>query len=807
MMKRILNRVFFSAFLCSAFSASAANIVASYENVRKETDLYRGWTFIRGDVSEAMKDDFRGSGVEVTIPHDWQILETPSAVSPGGGAQGFFTRQGIAWYRTEIELPANASERAWQLAFDSVFERPSIYVNGQLAGKWHYGYMSFHFDISKFVNPGKNVVAIRVDNTDPNGSRWYSGAGITGKVRLIETGKSYMDEYGINVITDYDEKQNIGIASITVDPVSDDVESLSLTAELSYQGEKTAVAQGILKDRRFELKLNLDAPHVWSADTPCLYDLRLTLLDHGKKTDVRTVKVGIRSVKFLGAEGGGMLVNGKRELMKGSCLHTDHGAVGTATAENVWRDRLLALKEVGFNAIRCSHNPYPPVVYDLCDELGFYVLDEVWDKWTYPYLSEWDRILKAFLRRDSRHPCVVIWSIGNEVASQGSDSMIATLRKFVDFVHQNEPSRPVSCALSPYFVEIPPEGPEDTRSNPVRALEKIGRYVDIYLMNYHEVLFDVLCRRNPHKSVLSSESFQYYTTPDNMEKNVYVDKTAWSYCTECPGAAGIFLWTGVAYVGESMTWPSRGWPAALIRTNHVLKPAARMYQGLWTKEPMVYLAIVDDRQRTEYEKAKWGTLKLAENWNYVQEDMMQYMVFTNCDEVKITINQNIQLLKQKTDDYPNRIIRGVMPYVRGSVKAVGYIDGKQVAEHVIRTSDAPVKLTASVNHPQIASNCYELAYVQIGSLDRNGVNPWTAENPVKFTVEGPGELVAVDNGDLTNNYSYQGSELPLYRGGATAIIKAKPGCTGTIRVTASSPGLSPASVEITAVEKDAIQPK
>ena len=781
---------------------AGANITVNYGNAREETNLYRGWTWFRADdmLIKDKKETIQGQ--TVTIPHDWQILEKPHEHAIGGGSQGYFPRKGICWYRTELDLPENATQYVWQLAFDGIYERPSIYVNGELAGQWHYGYMSFYLNISKFVKPGNNVIAVRVDNSDSWGSRWYSGAGITGAVRLIRTGTSFIDEYGINSVTKYDKVTGIGTATITADIISPTWNQLTFEAQLSHNGQLLDKKEGVLQDKTFSLDFVEKDVMPWTADTPELYDLTLILKQNGKTSDVRKTKIGFRTVEFLGAKGGAMLVNGKPEMMRGVCLHTDLGSIGTAAAENIWKERLTILKNYGINAIRCSHNPYPPFVYDLCDELGFYVIAEILDHWKFPYLNNeeiWTQIIGNFLRRERRHPSIVIWTVGNEVNNeQGSDSMVAVLKKYTDFVRKNEPTRPVSIALAPFYANMPKT--KDFQRSEFRAIDRMEPYLDVILLNYQEPFFDEMIKRYPNKSVLSSEAFQYYTNPyDVWNNDSFIEKTPWMFCENKPGVAGMFIWTGVAYLGESQGWNSRGWPQALIQTDHSVRPGAYLYQAYWSKKPMVHVVTLDSRQRSEMGRPKWGMPKYGEHWNFEPQEIVHCSIYSNCDEVQVIVG-NSWLQKYKPSDFPNRVIQCDVPYVGNPLRVIGYNKGRQVAEHTIHHEAPAKKLTVKASLDELPFNEYKLAYVRVSAEDEHGIKTWNADNRIHFTIEGAGEIVGIDNGNLLNDYSYQGNELPLYHGNATAIVRANSSGSGDIKISVSADGLSSAETVIHVVD-------
>ena len=791
-----------TAVLAAVVAGITLNVIGSDLKIidmkpRTETLLYSGWTFYAGDNTAVKGDATPEGGRTVTIPHDWQI-EKP-AQARFEGSQGFFERNGVGWYRKEFELAEVNPEKSYQIHFDRAFDRTEVYVNGQEAGRYMYGYMSFHFDITKLVRQGKNVLAVRVDNSKGWSSRWYSGAGITGDVKLIETGKARIAEYGIDIVSTLNGDMSEAEVTVTVDLEGVGESDCVLSGTLGMGAVKLN-AEG--KPGGNKLVFRVKKPVLWTAEKPNLYNLDLNLSVNGKVVDRRQCKTGIRKVEFRPKEG--LFVNGENVLLKGGCLHIDGGGIGAATSEWSWRRRLAGMKALGINAIRCSHNPYPPVFYRLCDEMGFYVIDEVWDKWNYPYITEgneWERIMHDWLARDRKHTCVILWSVGNEVADQGSDPMIATLKKFSAYVKKFEPTRPVGLALIAWYSFVPPSGPDDKRESEIRAIGRILEYTDVLMTNYQEFRYDKILAAYPDALIIGTEAVQYFRGEGNTFMT-YLDLNPWFFVEESKSVVGGFQWTAVSYLGESFSWPSRGWPGALIRTDESRMPISWLFQSYWTDRPFVKLAVFDNSLRSDKVNPMWGSPKMTTHWNYEKSSIQEVAVFSNCDEIEIRVN-NTGYPRRKVADYANRFVRCYVLHEPGTVTVTGYRNGRRVAQDVIRTADVPSKLVLSADRSEIASDFYDLCYFRVTPQDKNGVVCETAENLVRFTVEGPGEIVAVDNGDLITTYHYGDKAVPCFRGGATVVVKAKPGASGEIMVKAESDGMTSAEASVKAV-KDTI---
>ncbi len=760
---------------------------------RTETLFYSGWTFYASDNASAKGDSAPEGGRAVTLPHDWQI-EKP-AEARFDGSQGFFDRNGVGWYRKEFELDEVNPEKSYQIHFDRAFDRTEVYVNGQEAGRYMYGYMSFFFDITKLLKQGKNVLAVRVDNSQGWNSRWYSGAGITGDVKLIETGKTRIAEYGINIVSTLNDDMSVAEVVVTVDVEGTDAAGSVLSGTLGM-GAVKLTAEG--KPGENKLVFHVKKPVLWTAEKPNLYNLDLSLSTNGRIVDRRQERAGIRKVEFRPKEG--LFVNGENVLLKGGCLHIDGGGIGAATSEWFWRRRLEGMKALGINAIRCSHNPYPPVFYRLCDEMGFYVIDEVWDKWNYPYVTdehEWKRIMHDWLARDRKHTCIILWSVGNEVADQGSDPMIATLKKFSDYVRAFEPTRPVGLALIAWFSFVPPSDPNDKRESEIRAIGRILEHTDVVMTNYQEFRYEKILAAYPDALIIGSEAVQYFRGEGNMLK-AYQDLNPWFDVVNCRSVIGSFQWSAVSYLGESFGWPSRGWPGALIRTDESRMPIAWLFQSYWTDKPFVKFAVMDNALRSDKFNPMWSSPKMTTHWNYEKSSVQEYAVFSNCDEIEVKVN-DIVYPRRKPADFASKYVRSYVLCEPGTVTVTGYRNGRKVAEDVVRTADKPAKLELKADRTEIASDFHDLCYFRVLPLDKNGVVCETAENVVMFTVDGPGEIVAVDNGDLFANYHYGDKAVPCFRGGATVVVKAKPGASGEIKLKAESDGTASAEAFVHAV--------
>lgn len=773
-----------------------ADVVKNDSAPRSETILYSEWTFYKGDYPDVKNESVSRTGRNVTVPHDWQIEK---AADPRNKAsQGFFEREGIGWYRREFTLDEIGQDFSYQIHFDRIFDRSEIFVNGISVGSWMYGYMSFSFDITDFVKQGKNVLAVRVDNSKGWDSRWYSGAGITGDVKLIKTGRNRIKENGINIVSNLNE--DYSSAEVLVSIELEEGSSGEISGILSLHNQSITANSSDGKTLIFKVP----NPELWNTDHPVLYNLEISLSQNGKITDRIKCKTGIRKVEFISKKG--LFVNGKFTKLKGGCLHIDGGGIGAAAAERSWRRRLQGLKEVGVNAIRCSHNPYPPIFYELCDEMGFYVFDEVWDKWNYPYVTDdWERILHDFIARDRKYTCVISWSVGNEVADQGGNRMIATLSKFTDYVKKMDPTRPVSLALIAWYSNVPKTDPNDNRSNEIRAIGKILEHVDFLMLNYQEFLYESIIRNYPDALIVGSEVYQYFSAANSAFVEI-LEENPWNAVMAHNEVIGSFQWTAVSYLGESKNWPLRGWANSLIRTDDSREPISWLLQSFWDDKLFVKLAVLDNSigSRGGSNCTFWSSPLMTTHWNYAEGQALECAVFSNCDEIEIKVNDT-RYPKKRVADYTNRYVRMWIKYIPGTITVSGFKNGKKVCEDVIRTAGNAARLRLTANQTTISSNRYDLCYFRVEPVDKNNRICEQENKLVTLSITGPGEIIAVDNGDLMNSYNYTDQSVPLFRGGATVVVKATPGEIGEIKVKAEAEGMTSAEAAVQAVSDSIIR--
>ncbi len=837
-------------FIVLALVASALGFTSSSEaGITRQTQSFDfGWKFHLGDAEGAAKVPFDDSTWRpLDLPHDWSIEGPYDEKSPAGPSGGYLPT-GIAWYRKTFALPETERGRRVAVQFDGVYEHSTVWINGHEAGTRPYGYSSFVYDISGYLNYGAtpNVIAVRVDNSQQPNSRWYSGSGIYRHTWLLTTDPLDIVPWGVRVTTPDVSAQEATVKVVThVRNGRTSAQHIEVRQQLlgangealpaqESPGEVVLPAASVAaeiapgEEKDVESVLDVKSPRLWSPDSPALYRVRTELLVDGAVVDSTDTSFGIRHVEFDVDRG--LLINGEHIKMRGVCLHHDGGAVGAAVPEAVLERRLRLLREMGCNAIRCSHNPEAPEFYDLCDRLGILVMDEAFDEWTYrkPQLrfgysdvfAQWyERDLVDFIHRDRNHPSVVLWSAGNEVGEQGAPNGPEILGKLVAVFHREDPTRPVTAAMDNIF------------NQSGEAPDAFTRQLDIVGYNYadrwgarRETQYGDDREHYPMRRFLGTEEsgvavtrgeYAFGSLLDDNDSDdhlvlgngprgpLYVAATIraaslWRFAAIHDYVIGEFLWTGVDYLGES-NWPHKLTAFGALDSCGFKKDSYFFYQSLWTDAPMIHLL------------PHW-------NWPGKEGGIVPVVAYSNCAAVELFLNG--KSLGVKAREFPSEGVSESwnhyaqpkieattgdlqlvwdVPYEPGELKAVAYDrHGVVAAETIVRTAGPAASLEIAVDHPSLTSGARDVASVTVRALDANGVFVPIADNTIGFEVSGPAKLIGVDNGDPDNHGSYQGNTRALFNGMALALVQSTQG-TGTVHVTARSEGLRDAQVDIATI--------
>lgn len=781
-----------------------------------------GWRFLRADANYNISEDstmalpsFDDSRWRtVSLPHDWsaELLMSPDKASCQGYKGG-----GVAWYRKTLPHPisrhgqAGDADKRFFIYFEGVYNHSEVYLNGQLLGKRPSGFASFLYDLTPYLRPdGPNIVALRVDHSEEADSRWYTGSGIYRNVWLVTAPQVHLAQWG----SAYRLKRiDSSKAVVEVDIATTDEQAtkgrrmLKAVAELlDADGKRVAQTQtAIGSDDRRTVLLTVKKPQRWSLEHPYLYRLVTRLYDGGVQTDGAELPVGLRTLSFTPDKG--FALNGVGTKVKGVCLHDDAGVLGTAVPKDVWRLRLQRLKQLGVNAIRMSHNPHAPMIYDLCDEIGLLVMDEASDEWEFPkrkwrkgwnkgvpgyegtfsYFDEWiERDVADMVRRDRHHPSIFLWSIGNEVdypndpyshpvldGSSISQPMYGGYRpeqphaerighiakRLSGIVRGIDSSRPVTGALAGVVMSNETLYPE---------------VIDVVGYNYTEDRYQADHERYPERIIYGSENRH--------------DLKAWHAVKDNDYIFGQFLWTGTDYLGESHPWPSRGFSSGLLDLKGETKPLGWYRASLWSDKPFCRIVTAPaGKTRAAY--------YAAESWNYAEGDSIVVSCFSNADRVRLLLNGTVVSQQLHRDEATNAFVT-TLPFTTGKLCAEAIEGGNVVASHTIESCGVPHSLRVA-----FTDRGDEVVQVVVEVVDDRGVPVPQADNLISCSIKGDAELLGLENGDI-NDASQTHSQTtfkPLASrrafGGRLLAYVRRPATAGAT-ITFTSPLLQPCTVAL-----------
>jgi beta-galactosidase len=785
---------------------------------QRETQSFdRGWRFHLGDVASAQQPGFADAAWrKLDLPHDWSIEGAFSEQNPAGVAGGALPG-GIGWYRKAFTPPAGDTGKVVFIEFDGVYRNSEVWINGQYLGKRPYGYSSFRYELTPHLGYGKqrNVIAVRVDNSQQPNSRWYSGSGIYRHVRLVKTNPVHVDQWGTYVTTPgvSAESSQVTIRT-TVRNERHAAQPIALrTIVYDSAGKEVAgvSADGtVAGDSVVEMTQAVTIPHpvLWSLERPYRYRAMSRVMCGAPPTacDTYATPFGVRSFSFRADSG--FYLNGKAVKIRGVCLHHDLGALGAAVNTRAIERQLEIMKAMGVNALRTSHNPPAPELLDLTDRMGFIVMDEAFDMWKkektkYDYHLDWDawhvRDLSDMVLRDRNHPSVFLWSIGNEVMEQWTDSdktAAPIARELAGIVHGLDPTRPVTQAAN-----------NGSPQNPVfhaGALDILGH-------NYHhEVWKDFPTQYPGEKFIITeamsalnsrgvyeqpSDSVASYETPyvknhgpqpnKNYRLSSYDNRKAfWGSLHEeslrlferYPFLSGMFIWQGIDYLGEPTPyeWPARSSYFGVVDLAGFPKDPFYLYQSVWTR-------------------AERPMLHLFPHWNWARGDTVDVWVYTNAEQVELYLNGALQGVRRKEDKVGHLMWR--VAYKPGTLRAVARSAGLVTTSAVVRTTGKPTRIALAPDRSRIRANGDDLSFVTVTVRDRRGLAVPTAEPLIRFRVSGGARIVGVDNGDEISHTSFQAKQVRLFNGKALVIVRAGRS-PGTATLTAEGEGLAPATVRI-----------
>ncbi|MCF6332020.1 MAG: DUF4982 domain-containing protein [Draconibacterium sp.] len=750
------------------------------DSEKSKVNIDFNWKFALGDIHGAETVDFNDTEWRtLNVPHDWTI---EGEYSPENTPQNAWLPVGVGWYRKILKVPEAWLNNKVIIHFDGVYMNSNVYVNGKLAGNRPYGFISFQYDITDMLKPGKNIIAVRVDNTPAPTSRFYHGSGIYGHVNLLLLPKVHITPMGgVFVRTAAaDEKE----AEIKVDTEIDNEGQHQKEVTVQHvlfdeKGDVVATSAkeklniGTGKKETFKTKFTVPRPQLWSPDTPYLYQLETTVKLNDKIIEVKRTPVGIRTIRFDSQTG--FWINDKNIKLKGICEHQELSPVGLALPDALLKRRLQVLKNMGVNAIRTAHNPFTPKFYELCDEMGIMVMDEVFDGWHRKgandyggrfFMEWWKKDVASWVKRDRNHPSVILWSIGNETGKNDEHNITGEIHKYDDNTrpvtggtvftgvdvsgfngpagmpgvlekfHKENPNQPLVLTEVPHTIQTRgfyrvPTWWRDKGNKKIHTFEPYGT---------KQIFFDGLPR--------------YRSSYDNCGVRINA-RTSWKRTKNTPWISGEFRWTGHDCLGEAhfmgVEFPKRSYNSGVLDFAGFPKDLYYFYQSQWTKKPMVHIL------------PHWTHPGLAIGTE------IPVVAYSNCEVVELFLNG-----KSFGKKNPGELLDFVwnIPYASGELKAVGYIKGEVAAEKVFMTAKRPVKLELTTDNPNLKSDRRDVAVVSVSAHDESGeFVPWV-QNRVWFEIEGPIKLLGYENGNPIDGTPHKVNYRNLFYGMARGFFQA-----------------------------------
>ena len=767
------------------------------------------WKFSKGENTAASAVRFNDTAWEtVAVPHDWAIYgpfdkeidkqvvkieqNNEQSATEKTGRTGALPFIGVGWYRTKVTLPEFTADKQVILAFDGAMSNAQVFVNGEKVGSRPYGYSYFYFDISSYLNSGaENSIAVRLENHSFS-SRWYPGAGLYRKVKLIVKNNTSFKQWGQYITTPYvsDQLAKVNIRS--------QVQGENLTIKtIIRDAEGKVVAENKIVDRfadELEQNLGVKNPRLWSPETPYLYTAELHLYQGDMLKDTEIVRFGIRTIKYSADKG--FELNGKTTKFKGVCLHHDLGPIGTAVNRAALRRQLTILKDLGCNAIRSSHNMPSFEQLELCDEMGFLFLAESFDEWKKPkvkngynlYFDEWaEKDVVNLVHATRNHPCIVMWSSGNEVPDQWGEAGAKRAKWLQDIFHREDPTRPVTVGMDQVKATM---------------ASGFGALLDVPGLNYRVHLYEEAYKSFPQGFILGSETAStvssrgvYKFPVVKQAEKTYNDLQCSSYDMECcnwsnlpdddfvmqddkPWVIGEFVWTGFDYLGEPTPydnfWPSRSSYFGMCDLAGLPKDRYYLYRSRWN--------------------TKDETLHILPHWTWPgrEGEVTPVFVYTNYNSAELFVNGKSQGIQKKNNDTKQnryRLMWMNVKYEPGVVKVVAYDDaGKAVAEKSVTTAGKPYGIRLEPDQKTINANGADLCYVTATIVDKNGIPCPTASNQLQFRTKGAGAFRAACNGDATSLEQFHLPTMKAFSGKVVVLVQSTT-IAGNIELTVSGTGL------------------
>jgi beta-galactosidase len=763
------------------------------------------WKFFLGDTVSAKLKDFNDKAwCSIDLPHDWSIEGRIHPKNPTGNAGGFFPT-GIGWYRKTFKTPGEWKNKNISIYFEGVYMNSEVFINGKSLGIYPYGYSSFSYDLTPYLDFEKeNVIAVRVDNSQQINSRWYSGSGIYRHVWIMATNAVHLAQWGVGISTPEVSSskaivqiktmvknetafpQNVTVKTNLVTPNSKSAGNNQIKLELTANSEKE-ITQTI----------TVSNPLLWTTETPSLYCAQIQVIKDKQVIDDTKTMFGVRSIKFS-AENGFQL-NGKTVKINGGCVHHDNGCLGAAAFDRAEERKIELLKAAGFNAVRTSHNPPSEAFLDACDRLGLLVMDESFDCWKtgknkYDYAvyfnQWWQRDLEAMVLRDRNHPSIIMWSIGNEIPERKEPQAIETAKMLADAIKKIDDSRPVTSAIVGW-------GDDWAVFDPLMAVHDVAGY------NYHLHSAPDDHKRVPSRVIVHTESYP---------RDAFVN---WKLVQENNYVIGDFVWTAMDYLGESSIgrWYYSGevpgqhwendffpWHGAYCGDIDLIgwrKPISHYRSMLYNNTEKLYMAVMEPNpEPLEIKETWWSVWPTWESWTWpgFEGKNIQVEIYSKYPKVRLYLNNKLIGEQAATREQQFKATFSV-PYTPGLLKATGVENDKELESTILQTSGDGAKIKLTADRKEIIANGQDLSFVTVEITDKDGLIQPNAANRLNFTIEGAGSIAGLDNADIKDTDPYVGTTRKAWKGRALVVIKSNRNA-GDIKLTASSPYLEDATLII-----------
>ena len=793
------SKILFASLLLSGLPLMGT--LSADAAVRDTISINQGWQFHRGDVKNISELKTTQSGDDVVnLPHDFLIgqdwvapdaSERPDNSDAGSNVRSRlssrgFKEMGIGWYRYELTPKDEWKGKRIVLDFQGIMLVGDVYLNGQRIGGTDYGYLGFDIDLSKLLKWGQpNEIAVKADTQNPSNSRWFTGAGLYRDVNLIVTNKDlFFPRHPLFIRTQGNKEVKIKAEIINQQKVAKGQTAAKMPVGvriLDADGKVVAEQKNDIhfnakwRDREYELpSISLENAKLWSTDTPYLYTAEVTLYDNeGNIADQIKEPFGVRTIEIIPQKG--LLVNGKKVLLKGYANHHTLGALGAAAYPRAIEKRLKLMKEFGMNHIRSSHNPYSEDFLKLCDKYGILVVDELYDKWLTQYAggrveweSLWQKDIPEWVKRDRNHPSVILWSLGNELQQYSNlpfnDWGVTAYKLQKELLHRYDDTRLTTVAMHPRYRNL------ETDSIPADlAIE-----TEVNSYNYRYMYFPGDSKRYPDKTFYQSEASVAAMGPNFYEMDL--DKVI-----------GLAYWGAIDYLGESMGWPVKGWNQGVFDLSLQPKPDAYFVKSMFTDEPTVHIGVIEKSGgNIQWNGINVSAGKLSENWNREAGEKVSLYTYTNGDEVELFLNGKSLGVKKNSNDpkLRARIKWDNIAYAPGTLVAVAKKNGKVVARHQIETTGEAVALKLVPDAENWHADGKDLMHVRIYAVDKKGrrvlnMKDAKAFDKLTFQVKGDANIVAVDNGNISSDELHIGKtqlektiQRNLFQGSALVILRA-----------------------------------